>query len=159
MGDDVTFVGCTFEENSASDKGGALYSEWSSDATLSGCTFNNNSAGKGGAIYSSSEGRVTIGSCSFTGSESDPSLDSIAGDRWQTVGPAPAPSTGACCHQGGCIVATEADCLAAGGTYMGDDTDCDTAGCPEPCPPDITGDYVVDVLDLLEVLSAWGPCL
>ena len=30
---------------------------------------------------------------------------------------------------------------------------------PEPCPPDVTGDEVVDVLDLLEVLSAWGPCL
>ncbi len=29
--------------------------------------------------------------------------------------------------------------------------------CPD-CPEDINGDGVVDVLDLLEVLSAWGPC-
>jgi len=29
--------------------------------------------------------------------------------------------------------------------------------CPG-CPEDITGDGVVDVLDLLEVLAAWGPC-
>ncbi len=29
----------------------------------------------------------------------------------------------------------------------------------EACPEDITGDGVVDVLDLLEVLGAWGPCL
>ena len=29
--------------------------------------------------------------------------------------------------------------------------------CPG-CPQDITGDGVVDVLDLLEVLAAWGPC-
>ena len=29
--------------------------------------------------------------------------------------------------------------------------------CPD-CPEDITGDGVVDVLDLLEVLAAWGPC-
>jgi len=29
--------------------------------------------------------------------------------------------------------------------------------CPG-CPEDITGDDVVDVLDLLEVLGAWGPC-
>jgi len=27
-----------------------------------------------------------------------------------------------------------------------------------PCPADITGDGVVDVLDLLEILGAWGPC-
>ena len=26
------------------------------------------------------------------------------------------------------------------------------------CPEDINGDGVVDVLDLLEVLAAWGPC-
>jgi hypothetical protein len=25
-------------------------------------------------------------------------------------------------------------------------------------PEDINGDGIVDVLDLLEVLSAWGPC-
>jgi len=29
--------------------------------------------------------------------------------------------------------------------------------CPG-CPEDITGDGVVDVLDLLEVLGSWGPC-
>jgi len=29
--------------------------------------------------------------------------------------------------------------------------------CPD-CPEDITGDGIVDVLDLLEILSAWGPC-
>jgi hypothetical protein len=26
-------------------------------------------------------------------------------------------------------------------------------------PEDINGDGVVDVLDLLEVLAAWGPCV
>jgi hypothetical protein len=29
--------------------------------------------------------------------------------------------------------------------------------CPS-CPADITGDDVVDVFDLLEVLAHWGPC-
>ncbi len=29
---------------------------------------------------------------------------------------------------------------------------------PDPCPPDITGDGQVDVLDLLEILASWGPC-
>jgi len=27
------------------------------------------------------------------------------------------------------------------------------------CPPDLDDNRVVDVLDLLELLSAWGPCL
>ncbi len=30
--------------------------------------------------------------------------------------------------------------------------------CEPDCPEDINGDGIVDVLDLLEVLSAWGPC-
>lgn len=33
--------------------------------------------------------------------------------------------------------------------------DCETA---DPCPADLTGDGSVDVLDLLDVLSAWGAC-
>jgi hypothetical protein len=28
--------------------------------------------------------------------------------------------------------------------------------CPVPCPPDVNGDGIVDVLDLLNVLAAWG---
>ena len=27
-----------------------------------------------------------------------------------------------------------------------------------PCPADVNGDEVVDVLDLVAVLVAWGPC-
>ncbi len=68
------------------------------------------------------------------------------------------PPTGACCDDGACAVINEAACLALGGTYMGDDTDCNDADCPEPCPADITGDEIVYVLDLLEEFSAWGPC-
>jgi hypothetical protein len=29
---------------------------------------------------------------------------------------------------------------------------------PVPCPEDVNGDGVVDVLDLLDLLTAWGPC-
>jgi hypothetical protein len=42
-------------------------------------------------------------------------------------------ATGACCAADGtCTVGTEADCLAAGGTYQGDGTDCDPNPCPQP---------------------------
>jgi hypothetical protein len=37
--------------------------------------------------------------------------------------------TGACCIGEDCSITTEADCIAAGGTYQGDNTDCD----PNPC--------------------------
>ena len=30
--------------------------------------------------------------------------------------------------------------------------------CCDECPADVNGDTVVDVLDLLAVISAWGPC-
>jgi len=41
------------------------------------------------------------------------------------------PPTGACCFpDGSCAVATEIACVAAGGIYQGNDTDCD----PNPCP-------------------------
>jgi hypothetical protein len=39
------------------------------------------------------------------------------------------------------------------GLYDGDDPDC---GGPPPCPADVNGDLVVDVLDLLAVIAAWG---
>jgi hypothetical protein len=39
------------------------------------------------------------------------------------------PPTGACCIAGVCSVLSEADCIAAGGTYQGDGTTCD----PDPC--------------------------
>ena len=43
--------------------------------------------------------------------------------------------TGGCCIDGECSVETEADCLAADGLYLGDDTDCTGVSCPDPsCP-------------------------
>jgi hypothetical protein len=42
---------------------------------------------------------------------------------------------GACCIGEDCSILSEADCIAAGGTYQGDGTDCD----PNPCLPPTTG--------------------
>jgi len=39
--------------------------------------------------------------------------------------------TGACCENGACTVMTQAACIASGGTYQGNGTDCS----PNPCPP------------------------
>ncbi len=65
---------------------------------------------------------------------------------------------GACCINEGCLILSEADCLSVSGTYMGDDTDCDTVTCPQPCPADLNGDGVVDINDIFEILGMWGVC-
>lgn len=49
-----------------------------------------------------------------------------------------AATTGACCAPDGtCSIQTEADCIAASGTYQGDGTSCS----PNPCPVTYTKDY------------------
>jgi V8-like Glu-specific endopeptidase len=69
------------------------------------------------------------------------------------------PIPGACCFPGGaCIELSQAECEAAFGVYQGANTTCAATTCEAPCPADINEDGVVDVLDLLELLSAWGPC-
>ncbi len=52
------------------------------------------------------------------------------GDDTECNGPTP---SGACCLvDGTCVEVTEANCLAMGGTYSGDDTECAQVTCPQP---------------------------
>lgn len=84
-------------------------------------------------------------------------------DCGTTVCPDP---IGACCFDTGfCLDLTEASCLQAGASWMGIGTDCTDANgngqadaCETPpCPTDLNGDLVVDVVDLLQLLAVWGP--
>ena len=76
-----------------------------------------------------------------------------------TLNPSAAP-TGACCvgTSGACLDITEALCIAGNGTFHGEGSDCGSVNCsPEPyCPADINSDGVVDVSDVLTLISAWG---
>ncbi len=65
---------------------------------------------------------------------------------------------GACCIDGACITTTEAECLAAGGTYEGNATICQETECTPACVADLDGDGNVGVSDLLILLGNWGPC-
>jgi hypothetical protein len=66
--------------------------------------------------------------------------------------------TGACCLPGGgCNIVTDPECEAVGGIFLGPGSDC--ANCqPAGDPCDLNFDGVVDVVDFLLLLKAWGPC-
>ena len=64
-------------------------------------------------------------------------------------------ATGACCVSSGCTVNTESACTDLGGTWTESGV-CDD--CPASCAGDTNGDGVIDIFDLLNMLSGWGVC-
>jgi hypothetical protein len=65
---------------------------------------------------------------------------------------------GACCLGTMCVLTTASDCFDASGSYAGDGVSCTEGLCGEPCPGDIDGNGIVDVIDILTVLNSWGGC-
>ena len=69
----------------------------------------------------------------------------------------PTAEVGPCCLASGCIMnATEADCSDNLGEWLGPNGYC--ADCPQPCPGDLNGDWVVNIDDLLILLGHYGSC-
>jgi hypothetical protein len=68
----------------------------------------------------------------------------------------PAAITGACCMSAGCGAMDQVDCDALNGTWLGAGVSC--LNCPPPCPGDVNSDGVVDIDDVLIMLSGFGPC-
>jgi hypothetical protein len=66
------------------------------------------------------------------------------------------PSHGACCINGGCLMLSTDDCDMVHGSWH--ETSCDQVECPAYCQGDVNGDGIVNVNDILIVLSDWGPC-
>jgi len=61
-----TITNCIFSENSASSKGGGMYSkDFRSKPTLTGCTFIHNWAGSGGGIFNTNNSLPTLTDCNF----------------------------------------------------------------------------------------------
>jgi len=168
-----TLTDCNFTGNIASGAGGAVHAA-SGESTLVNCDMSMNTAGSsGGGIFVVGLAIVNI---------SDSTLCMNTPDQFAYVGAFLAtnvfgcdvtcPNTdamGACCLTGGaCVSTTEANCVAAGGTYQGDATTCGRANCAPPpaCLADIVDsgtfqpppDGVVDGADLGYLLGAWGRC-
>jgi Chlamydia polymorphic membrane protein (Chlamydia_PMP) repeat len=152
---DLTLTDCEFLDNDAY-RGGGVYAI-NSTLNLIGCEFSGNTASSsfGGGIMSF-ESELIFDDCTFAGDpdDTDFTIDSVAGKTWSHEAP-PTTLTGACCFTDFCIVATEADCLAAGGTYMGDDTTCADITCPGPCLGDLNGDGLRDQSDLGLLLASY----
>ena len=55
------------------------------------------------------------------------------------------------------MILTNADCGVVRGQYAGDRTVCETA-CGTNCPEDLDASGTVDFPDLIQLLSAFGPC-
>ena len=71
----------------------------------------------------------------------------------------PAPEGWCCPDSAGCFEFDEETCFLFGGTWGGPGTTCldlDACEVSEPCPGDLDGDGVVEVDDILEVLSSYG---
>ena len=67
--------------------------------------------------------------------------------------------TGACCVSGSCLDVTLDECFGASGSFIGDLSTCaDGVSCGYECLGDINNDSVVNITDLLTMISAWGAC-
>ena len=58
-GGTILFKGCTFSNNTATNRGGAIRSYGTANLTLDACVFENNSARYGGAVYAA-KGTLTV---------------------------------------------------------------------------------------------------
>jgi hypothetical protein len=65
---------------------------------------------------------------------------------------------GACCINGGCLILSEEQCASVLGSFN-PEAHCEETECTQlstACASDLNGDSIVDVTDLLEIISTWG---
>jgi hypothetical protein len=106
---------------------------WNSSPTLTDCTFTGNTAGSGylgGGIANANGATPVLYGCTVCGNTPDqiegPWTDGGGNYVADTCSGDP---TGACCVDTSCSTGTDADCSAAGGTYLGDGSSCSGDPC------------------------------
>jgi predicted outer membrane repeat protein len=166
---DAIFSTTSFSDNSAANTGGAAEIRNSSVATFTDCLFDSNVAdsdcdGTGGSgaieIVNSSVTIDTPTMCNNLVCEVEEPFSgdqpTISGEILECV-----LGIGACCGGSACWEMEEEVCLNGGGVWNGDTTLCATVICEGgnvDCPGDLNGDGTVEVLDIIELISAWGAC-
>jgi len=91
----------------------------------------------------------------YWGQEIDTSCPELDWDSGDCIDPA---FTGACCFHMGCRDLTQKECDLSGGEYMGDLVTCDLLPCGLRLQGDLNHNYVIDIHDLLRVISGYGVC-
>jgi len=141
--------------NNTSKRGGGLTTDNDGDSIINCLFIGNVASDDGGGIWA--VGNPTIGGSAFCGN----TPNDIVGDYNDAGGntfPDECPAIGGCCLNGFCIVLRQSDCGVLGGTYQGDDVECEGTECNGECPADLSDDGVVNAKDLAQLLGAWGPC-
>jgi len=148
VGASPIFRRCMFDFNTAK-RGGGVYIR-NCNPVFDQCTFSFNNADDGDGIWAKN-GRPELTACIFAG-------DSIGWESGAlvTVRDTNSPA-GACCIRDVCIQTASVACWEAGGLYRGEATTC-TEACAPVCDEDVTGDGVINLTDVLRVISAFGFC-
>ncbi len=138
-----TVTNCSFIGNTAST-GGGMYNISNSDPTVTNCSFigNTASSSSGGGMFNFNSS-PTVTNCTFRGN----TAANIGGGMYNTISTSPTlTNTGLCNNTPDDMFGPWIDC--------GDNTVCDGnpgESCP-PCPTDVNGDGVTNVLDLIDLL-------
>jgi hypothetical protein len=146
-GSSPVLTNCSFDTNSGTINGAGMYNTNASDPSLTFCSFIGNAASVGGGMANDG-GSPTLNLCSFivNTAAAGGGMASAAADLPNVM------NTGFCGNTGGAINGPYFD---GGGNSL---DYCWTPQFSNPCPPDITGDGMVNIDDLFEVLNNWGPC-
>ncbi len=171
-----TILNCIFVSNESTYQGGAIFNGDRSNTSIQNCKIRSNTSERGGGIYNS-RGRPVIsnavisdnvamfnGNAVYRGYRSATVLDdncrftmvhdTISGTGGYMV--ARGRQFGACCIGTGCLIVDEDACVKAGGSWLGANSSCEDQMlvCPKPNTGDVNTDGVVDMLDLVLVMTS-----
>jgi hypothetical protein len=150
FGSDVRVVESLFAHNRADYNGGGVY-DYDSGGNLVATDFKDNVAlFSGNAVYRGYKSAMLVDEdCTFIMEH-----DTISGSGGYML--AQGKQRGACCVGSGCLVADERSCVSAGGSWLGPNTTCEdqVIACPKPNTGDINTDGVVDMMDLVLVMTS-----
>ena len=150
FGSNVRIISSSFKHNRAQYNGGGVY-DYDSGGRVEDCVFTDNIAMfNGNAMYRGYRSATIVEEdCRFTMAH-----DTISGTGGYMV--ARGKQIGACCIGTGCLIVDEQACIKAGGSWLGPNTSCDDQllACPKPNSGDINTDGVVDMMDLVLVMTS-----
>ncbi len=150
FGSNVRILSCSFKHNRAEYNGGGVYDYDSGGRVVNSVFTDNIAMFNGNAMYRGYRSATVVeDGCRFTMAH-----DTISGTGGYMV--ARGKYTGACCIGSGCLIVDEDSCSKAGGSWLGPDTSCDDQilACPKPSSGDVNTDGVVDMMDLVLVMTS-----